>query len=121
MKFGRLALVLVFIGAGATHLLLPGPFLAIVPDYLPAHRALVRFSGIAELAGGFGVLLPATRRPAAWGLVALLVAVFPANLWMARHAARFPSLPAWSLWMRLPLQIPLIAWAWLYTRPSDRR
>ena len=118
MTFGRLALGLTFMGAGAAHFLLPRPFLAIVPDYLPAHRALVQISGMAELAGGCGVLFPATRRPAAWGLVALLIAVFPANFWMARHAARFFPIPAWTLWARLPLQLPLIAWAWLYTRPT---
>ncbi len=119
MTFGRLALGLAFIGSGATHLLLPRPFLAIVPDYLPAPATLVRLSGIAEMAGGFGVLFPATRRPAAWGLAALLVAVFPANLWMAQHPDRFSSIPSWALWARLPLQLPLIAWAWLYTRPDS--
>ncbi len=121
MKFGRLALGLVFIGAGVTHLLLPKPFLAIVPDYLPASRALVRISGLAELAGGLGVLIPATRRPAAWGLAALLVAVFPANLWMAQHPERFSSIPPWVLWARLPLQIPLIAWAVFYAGPEKER
>lgn len=113
-----MALGLVFIGAGATHLLYPNPFLAIVPDYLPAPRSVVALSGVAELAGGVGVLIPATRRPAAWALAALLVAVFPANLWMAQHPERFSSIPSWALWARLPLQIPLVAWAWLYTRPD---
>ena len=98
------------------HFLVPRAFLAIVPDYLPDHLALVRISGLAEIAGGLGVLFPATRRPAAWCLAALLVAVFPANLWMAQNPSRFSSIPAWALWARLPLQIPLIAWAWLYTR-----
>ena len=104
-----------------THLLLPKLFLAIVPDYLPAHRAVVRISGLAELAGGLGVLIPATRRPAAWGLAALLVAVFPANLWMAQHPERFSSIPAWVLWARLPLQVPLIAWAVFCARPAKVR
>ena len=117
MKLGRLALGLLFTAAGATHFLLPGPFLAIVPDYLPDHGRLVQLSGLVELAGGLGVLFPSTRRPAAWGLAALLVAVFPANLWMAQHPERFSSIPPWALWARLPLQVPLIAWAWLYTRP----
>ncbi len=121
MKLGRLALGLVFIGGGITHLLLPKFFLAIVPDYLPDHRALVRISGLAELAGGLGVLIPATRRPAAWGLAALLVAVFPANLWMAQHPERFSSIPTWVLWARLPLQLPLIAWAVFYASPAKER
>lgn len=120
MKLGRLALGVVFLGSGAMHFLIPKPFLSIVPDYLPNHSAIVRLSGLAELAGGLGVLFPATRRPAAWGLAALLVAVFPANLWMAQHPERFGSIPPWVLWARLPLQIPLVAWAWLYTRPNSK-
>lgn len=117
MKLGRLTLGVVFIGAGITHFLLPRPFLAIVPDYLPAPGTLVRISGAAELAGGLGVLFHATRRPAAWSLAILLLAVFPANLWMAQHPERFASIPVWVLWARLPLQIPLIAWALLYAGP----
>ena len=118
MKLGRLALGLAFISGGVAHLVMPLPFLAIVPDYMPDHRALVQVSGLAELAGGVGVLITATRRAAALGIAALLVAVFPANLWMAQHPERFASIPVWALWARLPLQIPLIAWAWLYTRPE---
>ena len=91
-------------------------YLGIMPDYLPARRELVLLSGAAEMAGGLGVLYPPTRRVAAWGLIALLVAVMPANVWMAQHPERYPDIPAWLLWTRLPLQIPLVAWAWLYTR-----
>ncbi len=120
MKTGRLVMGLIYVGAGITHFILPRAFAAIVPDYLPAHRALVQLSGAAEIAGGLGVLIPATRRPAAWGLIALLIGVFPANLWMAQHPERFHPLPEWQLWARLPLQVPLIAWAWLYTRPARK-
>ena len=121
MKAGRLILGVAFIGIGAAHFLLTRAFVSIVPDYLPAHTALVRVSGLAEMVGGVGVLVPSTRRWGAWFLVALLIAVFPANVWMVQHPERFPSLPPWQLWARLPLQIPLIAWAWLYTRRDRER
>lgn len=119
MKPGRLILGVLFLGAGSAHFLLTPSFVSIVPDYLPAHLTLVRLSGIAEMAGGAGLLVPATRRWAAWGMVGLLVAVFPANLWMAQHPERFRPLLPWQLWARLPLQLPLILWAWAYTRPAQ--
>lgn len=75
-------------------------------------------SGVAEMLGGLGLILPVTRRAAAWGLIALLVAVFPANLNMAVNHLPLgtSSVPAWALWARLPLQLVLIAWAWWFTR-----
>ena len=102
--------------AGAGHFLVTQAYMGIMPDYLPAHRELVLLSGAAEMAGGLGVLLPRTRKAAAWGLIALLVAVMPANVWMAQHPQRYPGIPVWLLWARLPLQLPLLWWAWLYTR-----
>jgi len=112
----RIVLALLFIAAGLFHLLLPSTYVAIMPPYLPAHLALVYVSGLCEMLGGFGLLFNAPiRRIAAWGLVALLIAVFPANLNMALHHANFPTIPVWALWLRLPLQLPMIWWAWLYT------
>ncbi|MEO8727017.1 MAG: DoxX family protein [Acidobacteriaceae bacterium] len=105
-----------FIVAGSLHFVLPARYVAIMPPLLPAPRLLVAVSGAAEIAGGVGLLRPHFRRAAAWGLVLLLVAVFPANLYMALAHQRFAQLPEWALWLRLPLQIPLIWWAWLYTR-----
>lgn len=87
-----------------------------MPPLLPAPRLLVAISGAAEIAGGLGLLFPRFRKSAAWGLVLLLLAVFPANLYMAIAHQRFPHFPAWILWARLPLQLPVIAWAWRYTR-----
>ena len=98
-----------FVAAGANHFLHPRPYLAMMPDYLPAARALVQVSGLAEILGGLGVLLPPTRRCAAWGLIALLVAVFPANVHVALHGWPGVNLPTWLLWARLPLQ-PLFMW-----------
>jgi uncharacterized membrane protein len=114
----RIVLALLFIAAGLFHFLIPHTYVAIMPSYLPAPLALVYVSGLCEMLGGVGLLFnPPLRRIAAWGLVALLIAVFPANLNMALHPANFPAIPAWTLWLRLPLQLPLIWWAWLYTRP----
>ncbi|MGI4760992.1 MAG: DoxX family protein [Janthinobacterium lividum] len=105
----RLGLALLFVGAGVLHFVHPAPFLRIVPPALPAPRLLVLLSGVAEVAGGLGLLLPATRRLAGWGLLALLVAVFPANVYMVGLASAL-HIPAWVLWARLPLQ-PLLGWA----------
>jgi uncharacterized membrane protein len=74
-----------YIVAGALHFIKPAPYLRIMPPYIPWHAAMVRISGAFEILGGLGLLVPATRRAAAWGLVALLVAVFPANIYMAMH------------------------------------
>ena len=113
---GKYVLGVLFVGAGMLHFLIPRVYMGIMPLMLPAPLTLVYVSGLAEILGGVGVMVPASRRFAAWGLVALLIAVWPANLQMAMMPERFPSLPGWALWARLPLQAPLIWWAWLYTR-----
>jgi len=88
-------------------------YAAIVPPFIPNARALVLISGAFEILGGIGVLLPFSRVAAGWGLIALLVAVFPANIYMATEAERFRSVaPAWTLWARLPLQAVLILWVY---------
>ena len=106
---------------GVLHFVKPEGFVAIVPEVLPAKLALVYISGIAEIAGGLGLILPATRRLAAWGLVALYVAVFPANINMLVNDLPIGDKPleAWQLWARLPIQLVLIAWAYWYTRPDQ--
>jgi uncharacterized membrane protein len=112
----RYIMAALYIIAGSLHFLIPATYSAIVPDYLPAPRAIVAISGAAEILGGIGLMIPATQTAAAWGLIALLVAVFPANLTMITDHARFPTVPLWAAWVRLPLQLPLLYWAWLYTR-----
>lgn len=117
----RWLLTVGMVGAGVLHFVRPDPYVAITPAWLPAPLALVYISGVAEIAGGLGLILPATRRLAAWGLVALYVAIFPANLNMAVHALSplgGDPLPWWALWGRLPLQLVLIAWAAWYARRS---
>ena len=101
-----------YLVAGTLHFLRPRVYEAIMPDALQAKRELVYASGVAEIVGGAGVLHPATRRPAGWWLIATLIAIFPANVHMAVHAERYRAIPAPLLWLRLPLQALLIAWAW---------
>lgn len=100
-----------FVLAGAMHFLIPRTYEAIVPDGLPAKRALVYASGVAEIAGGAGVLHARTRRAASLWSVATLLAVFPANIHMARNPGRYP-VPGGraALLARLPLQAVAIAW-----------
>jgi uncharacterized membrane protein len=113
----RILLGILFVTAGSLHLVMPQIYVKIMPPYIPAHLPLVYISGVCEMLGGAGLLFPPLIRViAAWGLVALLIAVMPANIYMVTDHARFPSIPLWALWLRLPLQLPLIWWAWLYTR-----
>ena len=102
----------VFIGSGVLHLARPGVYEQIVPPGFGPPALIVFVSGIAEIAGGVGLLVPRLRRSAGFGLIALLVAVFPANLFMAMHADRFPQFSPWTLWARLPLQPLMVAWIW---------
>lgn len=108
----RLLLGAFFLAAGTLHFVKPRPYVAIVPDALPRKRELVYASGVAEIAGGLGVLAAPTRRAAGWWLIATLIAVFPANVNMAVNAARFRPVREPLLWARLPVQGLLIAWVW---------
>jgi len=105
-------LSLFYVAAGTLHFVRPRIYVAIMPRALPAKRELVYASGAAEILGGAGVLHPRTRRAAGWWLIATLVAIFPANVNMAVNAERYPRIPPALLWLRLPLQALLIAWAW---------
>ncbi len=115
---GRYLLAVLFIVAGSLHLIFPEPYIRIMPPFLPAPRLLVTISGIAEIAGGAGLLIPYFERVAAYGLVLLLLAVFPANIYMAVVHVQFRGLlgKSWAQWLRLPLQVPLIWWALQYTK-----
>jgi uncharacterized membrane protein len=121
----RIALVLAavfYVGAGTLHFLRPEFYLKIVPPYIPWHLAMVQISGFFEILGGLGLLIPRTRRAAAWGLVALLIAVFPANLYMATNpveAGATTIAPALR-WGRLPLQLLLIWWVLWCTRLKSK-
>jgi uncharacterized membrane protein len=112
----RWLLALVFMGAGAAHFRATGAYLAIVPSALPWPRAMVLISGVAEIAGGAGLLVPRWRRAAGLGLILLLAAVWPANWKMALDAAGDAGWRPLLLWARLPLQIPLAVWVWWAAR-----
>jgi len=108
----RWVLGLTTILQGVNHFVLLDTFVRMMPDYLPAHVFLVQLSGVIEVVLGLGILVPRTRRWAAWGYLALLVAVFPANIEMALHPEEWPEAPELGLWIRLPFQAVFAAWAW---------
>ncbi|WP_247235015.1 DoxX family protein [Telluribacter sp. SYSU D00476] len=105
----------VYIVAGILHFVIPKFYLRIMPPFLPAHQLLVALSGVAEILLGVAMFFPATRSWAAWGIILLLIAVFPANIYMA-YADKFQHLSPLVRWGRLPLQFLLIWWAYQYTR-----
>jgi uncharacterized membrane protein len=110
-----------FVGAGLNHFALPRAYRRIVPPGWGDPATLVTVSGVAEIAGGLGVLAPRTRRLAGLWLIALLAAVFPANLHMARNPDEFHRIPRWALYARLPLQPLMMWWAWRATRVAEPR
>lgn len=118
----RAVLALLMVTAGVMHFVTPEPFEAIMPAYLPWHRPLVLISGVFEVLGGIGILIPRTREWAGWGLIALLLAVFPANVWMATEGIQVEGLPMSPAmaWARLPMQAVLIWLAWWVTRPEPQ-
>jgi uncharacterized membrane protein len=109
-----------FIGAGVSHFRNPEFFLRIMPDYIPAslHAPAVQVSGAFEILLGILLLVPRTTRLAAWGLIALLIAVFPANIYLYQHQELMPAVSPIAQMVRLPIQGVLIAWAYWYSRPD---
>jgi uncharacterized membrane protein len=114
----RRLLALFFIGGGINHFVIPKTYASIVPPELGDPKPLVAISGVAEIAGGVGMLLKPTRGLSGLGMVALLAAVFPANLYMARNPERFARIPRLALYGRLPLQPLMMWWVWKVTRPN---
>jgi len=121
----RWALTVVMVVAGANHFINPPPYLGMMPVELPVstHLPLVYISGVFEILGGLGLIPPATRRLAAYGLIALFLAVFPANINMALNDLPLGDarVPSWALWARLPLQAGFILWAYAVARRAPRR
>lgn len=103
--------------AGIMHFVNPDFYLKIMPDYLPLHLELVYLSGVCEAVLGIALLVPRLRRAAAWGIIALLIAVFPANIYAFQHQDVLPAPPLLHL-LRLPLQGVFILWAYWHTRPD---
>lgn len=108
-----------FVLAGLNHFRDPDFYLRIMPPYFPWHLFLVFLTGVFEIV--LGILLPIPRftRMAGFGLIALLIAIFPANIHMAINAELYPEINPIALWIRLPLQGVLMAWAYWYTRPGS--
>lgn len=120
MKLAFLYVMAVFyMVAGAMHFVRADVYMPMMPPYLPWHAGLVFLSGVAEVALGAAVLVPSLRRLAAWGIILLLIAVFPANIHIALHnVPLFGATEGAGIgnWIRLPVQGLLIWWAWIYTR-----
>lgn len=116
----KYTLGLSFVAAGLNHLIHTDFYLKIMPPYLPWHLFLVYVSGVFEAALGAALLIKRSTRPAAWGLLALLVAVYPANIHMALNSHLYPEYNQALLWVRLPIQLVLMAWVYWYTRREGR-
>lgn len=105
----------IYILAGINHFRNPKMYVKIIPDYLPAPRLLNICSGLSEIFLGILLCIPSYSIFGAWGIILLLIAIFPANIYMLTNQKASFGLPKWLLWLRLPLQIALIFWAYLYT------
>jgi uncharacterized membrane protein len=112
----KVLMAMLYIAAGILHFLYPQVYLRIMPPYLPWPMFLQYLAGFFEFVLGVLLLFPKYTRLAAWGLIALLIAVYPANIHMAVNRHLYPEFSVWYHWVRLPLQFVLIAWAWWYTK-----
>jgi uncharacterized membrane protein len=117
----RIFLSIALMIVGITHFIRPEQYARIVPPQLPYPFELVYISGFFEVLGGVGLLIPSVSVAAAWGIIALFIAVFPANINQALNSIPIDGIPHHPMlyWFRLPFQAVLIAWAWWYTQPSD--
>jgi uncharacterized membrane protein len=121
MKTVSKSLLAIFmIGAGTMHFVNPDFYIKIMPQCLPLHRELVYLSGVSEMALGLLLLVPRFSRLAAWGIIALLIAVFPVNIYVYQNQAVLPAPPILHL-LRLPLQGVFILWAYWHTLPTKEQ
>jgi uncharacterized membrane protein len=123
MRLARLSLVaqsLLYLASGINHFWRQSFYLQIMPDHYANPALLVQLSGVAEIAGGLGLLIPATRRFSAIGIALMLFVFFDVHIFMLSHPERFPTVPLWILWARIPLQFVLIGWALAYARSSKQ-
>ncbi|AWI25709.1 DoxX family protein [Flavobacterium pallidum] len=108
-------MALLYLLAGGNHFRKPGLYLKIIPSYLPWHKTINYTSGAAEIIIAIGLCIPAISAPTAWALIALLIIIFPANIYMYTDKKASLNMPRWLLLLRLPLQVVLIIWAYIYT------
>jgi uncharacterized membrane protein len=121
MRLARLSLFAqsaLYLCSGINHFWHESFYLRIMPDHYSNPAFPVQLSGVAEIAGGIGLLIPATRRVAALGIALMLFVFFDVHIFMLQHAERFSAIPLWILWARIPLQFALIGWALAYARNS---
>ena len=112
-------LALFLVVAGTLHFILPDVYLKIMPPYMPWPLELVYLSGAIEVSLGLLLLVPRCSRWAAWGVIALLIAIFPANLYLYQHQEIMPGPPLLHL-LRLPLQVAFILWAFWHAKGDGR-
>ncbi len=105
-------MALFYVAAGINHFINPDFYIRLMPPWIPAHAAMVALSGVAEIALGCLVLLPATRKLAAWGIIAMLVGFLPVHVHMLVNAELYPEAPVPFLWLRFPMQVVFGLWAW---------
>lgn len=110
---------LAYIAAGINHFRIPEFYLNIMPPYIPAHELMVQLSGVAEIVLGLMMFFPATRKLAAWGIIAMLLVFMTVHIHMVMNPHLFPKVPTYLLWLRIPMQFVLILWAYWYTRPMQ--
>lgn len=115
--FFLVLMALLYIAAGVNHFVNPEFYLRIMPPYLPLHEEAVFWSGVAEIVLGVGLLIPQTRVWSAWGIIALLIAVYPANIYSYTNLMGTGDPKEMIALIRLPFQFLFIWWAWLYTKP----
>ena len=115
-RAGLVTQSMLYVAGGVAHFALTRAYIPIMPTHYSDPAAWVRFTGVAEVVGGLGLLAPKTRRAAAWGIVLMLVVYFDVHFYMLQNSAKFTSIPKWALEARIPLQFVLIAWAYVYTR-----
>ena len=116
-KLSLFGISVFFIYFGIDHFINPEFYLSIMPPIFPLHLEAVYLSGLFEILGGVGVLIARTRSIAGWGLLTLLIAVYPANIYMALTPEAFPDIPLFALYFRLALQFLFFYWAYSITRP----
>ncbi len=114
---GRIVCCVVFVILGVMHFVKTDAYMKVMPPVIPFHLECVYLSGLAEIIGGIMILFQPTRRIAVYGLIALLIAVFPANIYMAMRPDLFPKIPQWVLLLRLPFQPIFIYFVWKLRKP----
>ena len=117
-KLSLLLMAALYVLAGLNHFRMPDFYLQMMPPYLPEPKLLIVISGVAEMVLGFLLLYKSTRRLAAWGIILLLIAVFPANIYMYQQGGARFNMSDTALFVRLPVQLLLIGWAYVYTRKN---